>query len=801
MSKFSLVKLLYICLFSGVITILSLSGFATWQSEQARTITEKTFNHPFVVSNYARDIRVNVRALWENMEAHVYKDGHGTLSKDEILAIDVKIGNKLKVLKARFLGPQSDVDDIEREYKKLKVAMDEAVRIATAGSSRSAIGYIEHAKAEKVYAGLSKEIDDVVEFAKHKALELKNISDELHKKQAKELAAFSVFIFVAVCIAGLILTKYIKGEFEKISNAIRRLEEGRYDSLELDGGGLKEFGDIKIAFSKMAASVYESKEIIKQQKEEALAHNEDLISQARELEELNTEMEASNETLRQTELHLTEMLREQNALLKVKTAGFLHVKERKFIWANEGIAKMLGYEVDEMVGQDTRMVYLSDGDYERYGKQIYEAISDNKTCEIEISARKKDGSSIWVLASFTPLENSPSEAIGVIVDISNAKSLTETLRNERRRYKTIMKYSSDGIFIMKLDGSLVECSEQAAKMLGYTKEEMATLRVYDWDVMISPEQINSLISSISESPITLETKHKRKDGTVYDAQITTTAIWIDEYKHIYAAVRDITEAKASKLKLQKLIEEQTAMLNAKSIGFVHASNRVYLWANEALEKMLGYGAGELQGRSAKDVMHPDDYEEYGRIGYGELQNTGTFMGEARYIKKDGSVVWLMTNMSLLRPDSTDIIGAAFDVTEKKLAELELKKLYEEQQAILKAKTTGFAHLKNRSFFWINETMASMLGYTQEELQGQSTRVMYDNDEEYEKYGWEGYTELEKKGTFTKEIKCRKKDGSVMWMLLAMTTVDAASREAIGIAIDITRQKQLEDNLSMLVDEE
>lgn len=749
MSKLSLVKLLYICLFGGVITILSLSGFAAWQSEQARAITEKTFNHPFLVSNAARDIRVDAKTLWENMEAHIYRDAQGALSQDELKALDAEIYSRLKTLKERFLGRQSDVDDIEREYKKLRAVIDEAVRIAAIEGTRSAIGYIEHAKAEKMYADLSKEIDDVVEFAKHKALELKNASDELNKKQANELAAFSVFIFVAVCIAGLILTKYIKGEFEKISNAIRRLEEGRYDSLELDGGGLKEFGDIKTAFSKMAASVYESKEIIKQQKEEALAHNEDLVRQARELDELNVEFEASNETLKQTELHLTEMLREQNALLKVKTAGFLHVKERKFIWVNEGIAKMLGYEVDEMVGQDTRMVYLSDGDYERYGKQIYEAISNNKTCEIEISARKKDGSSIWLLASFTPLENSPGEAIGVIVDISNAKSLTETLRNERRRYKTIMKYSSDGIFIMKLDGSLVECSEQAAKMLGYTKEEMATLRIYDWDVMISPEQINSLISSISESPITLETKHKRKDGSIYDAEITTSAIWIDECKYIYAAVRDVTEAKESKAKLQKLIEEQAAMLNARSIGFVHASNRKYIWTNEAFERMLGYNAGELQGKGAKEVMHPDDYEDYGRRGYDELRRTGSFTGEARYIKKDGSVVWLMTNMSLLRPDSTDIIGAVFDITEQKLAELELKKLYEEQQAILKSKTTGFAHLKNRSFFWINETMASMLGYTQEELQGQSTRVMYDNDEEYEKYGWEGYAELEKKGLLQK----------------------------------------------------
>ncbi|MGE4399639.1 MAG: PAS domain S-box protein [Campylobacterales bacterium] len=801
MNKFSLAKLLYICLFGGVITILSLSGFAAWQSWQARAITEKAFNHPFTVSNTARDIRVDIRALWENMESHVYKDGEGALSDAEARAIDEKINNEIKILKTRFLGSQSDVEDIEREYKKLKIVINEVVRLASQEGSRTAIAHMDELKAEKLHRDLSKEIDDIVEFAKNKAQELKNASDELNQKQANELFVFSVFIFVAVSIAGLILTKYINGEFEKISNAIKRIENGHYDSLGLGTGGLKEFCDIKNTVSKMALSIKDSKEVIEQQNEEALAHNEDLINQARELEELNAEFESSNEILRKTELHLTELLREQNALLKVKTAGFLHVKDRKFIWVNEGIARMLDYEVDEMIGQDARMVYMSDGDYERYGRQIYEAISDNKTCEIEINARKKDGSSIWVLASFTPLENAPSEAIGVILDISNAKNLTETLRNERRRYKTIMKYSSDGIFIMKLDGSLVECSEQAAKMLGYTKEEMSNLRISDWDSGISADEIAALVGSLSEKPITFETKHKRKDGSVYDAEITATAIWIDEYKYIYAAVRDVTEAKESKAKLKKLIEEQAAMLNARSIGFVHACNRRYIWTNEAFERMLGYNAGELQGKGAKEVMHPDDYEEYGRRAYDELRRTGSFTGEARYIKKDGSMVWLMTNMSLLRPDSTDMIGAAFDITEQKLAELELKKLYEEQQAILKAKTTGFAHLKNRKFFWINETMASMLGYTQEELQGQSTKVMYDSDEEYEKYGWEGYAELEKKGTFTKEIKCRKKDGSVMWMLLAMTTVDAKSKEAIGVAIDITRQKELEDNLSMLVDDE
>lgn len=142
-------------------------------------------------------------------------------------------------------------------------------------------------------------------------------------------------------------------------------------------------------------------------------------------------------------------------------------------------------------------------------------------------------------------------------------TLSHSLEMERVRYKSLMDYASDGVYIMDFDGTLLECSHQAAKMLGYSDEEMLKLKVTDWDVGIPEEELPALIKSVGGKPVTFETRHKRKDGSVYDANITAVRITVFDTPYLYASVRDITESNALKDKLaqkSQQIEEQNEQL-------------------------------------------------------------------------------------------------------------------------------------------------------------------------------------------------------------------------------------------------
>jgi len=111
--------------------------------------------------------------------------------------------------------------------------------------------------------------------------------------------------------------------------------------------------------------------------------------------------------------------------------------------------------------------------------------------------------------------------------ISTIVSSKEKIELERQRYKKIMDYSSDAIYIMDLDGKLLEFSKQTQKILGYTSEEMHNLSIYDWEAGMSAAEIPGALAAANENPRIFETKHKRKDGSVYDAEITAVLIEIE----------------------------------------------------------------------------------------------------------------------------------------------------------------------------------------------------------------------------------------------------------------------------------
>jgi len=86
------------------------------------------------------------------------------------------------------------------------------------------------------------------------------------------------------------------------------------------------------------------------------------------------------------------------------------------------------------------------------------------------------------------------------------------------------------------------------------------------------------------------------------------------------------------------------------IGHVGADGR-YILANRQLEKILGYGPGELIGKSVRAMLHPEDInltdDMRARMHAGK---TDFFKTQKRYIKKNGALVWVALNVSMMRDD-------------------------------------------------------------------------------------------------------------------------------------------------------
>jgi PAS domain S-box-containing protein len=137
-----------------------------------------------------------------------------------------------------------------------------------------------------------------------------------------------------------------------------------------------------------------------------------------------------------------------------------------------------------------------------------------------------------------------------------------------------------------------------------------------------------------------------------------------------------------------------------------------------------------------------------------------------------------------------------EIRNRERAEKKLRESGTYLKSILKAAPMGIGLVNNRLFGWVSDRMCEMLGYSEDELVGQSARIAYESDEEFERVGRVKYAEIHERGIGTVETRLKRKDGSLIDVLLCSSAIDPEDllRGAIFTALDITERKQADEAL-------
>jgi PAS domain S-box-containing protein len=117
-------------------------------------------------------------------------------------------------------------------------------------------------------------------------------------------------------------------------------------------------------------------------------------------------------------------------------------------------------------------------------------------------------------------------------------------------------------------------------------------------------------------------------------------------------------------------------------------------------------------------------------------------------------------------------------------------------SIFRSAPVGIGSVVDRVMIKVNNRLCEMTGYTEKDLIGKNSRMLYPGDEEYEFVGREKYAQIADHVTGTVETRWKKKDGTIIDVLLSSTPVDLKdhSKGVTFIALDITERKQAENDL-------
>ncbi len=145
------------------------------------------------------------------------------------------------------------------------------------------------------------------------------------------------------------------------------------------------------------------------------------------------------------------------------------------------------------------------------------------------------------------------------------------------RYELLLRLGSDGVHLLDERGHLVEVNDRFCQLLGYSREELLGRHVSSWDAKLTETEIEYAIASLLARPATFESRHRRKDGSTFDAEITATCVELEGRALLFNSSRDITErkqAEAERLSMERALQaaRKSESLGAMAAGIAHNLN-------------------------------------------------------------------------------------------------------------------------------------------------------------------------------------------------------------------------------------
>ncbi len=256
----------------------------------------------------------------------------------------------------------------------------------------------------------------------------------------------------------------------------------------------------------------------------------------------------------------------------------------------------------------------------------------------------------------------------------------EALANEAVRKRILIDESLDGIVILDDNAAVIEANPRFAEMLGYTLEEVRKLHTWDWDVKWKPETLLEMgrgVGSGSEG-LHLETQHRRKDGTVFDVDISVNGAQFGGQKLIFCVCRDVTERRQMVEALRESEERyRTIFESANDILMLLDNKGRIVDVNARIEDIGGYKREELIGkdiRTLSSIMPKKSLDMVAKNYLKRMAGKNVPFYDVEMFKKNGEQLIIQINAMAVRKEGKIIGDLAIlrDVTEIRQAERNLK---------------------------------------------------------------------------------------------------------------------------------
>ena len=488
-----------------------------------------------------------------------------------------------------------------------------------------------------------------------------------------------------------------------------------------------------------------------------------------ELGQLAKSFNLMNTKLVSREKELIEKEQRYRALIESSNTGAWEFNsETNFLWCSKEYFTMLGRdEADyDLSGNDNlKKVWidlLHPEDREKAANQFSNYLEGGSVGMYEsiFRMKHKDGYWVWVWSRARTLRSEDnsikSKTIGTHIDISKQKETDEAQKRlihevgERMKelnclYEVYKILDNKGNTITDILNKIVKIippswqyPDITCAKINFLNQEYITDNFVssEWsqkeDILINNEKLGSIeVYYTEERPASDIGPFMKEEQHLIEA----IAIQIANF-YIKKIAED--ELLKSKELLEEKVEERTAELKESQSQFSSMVSNVpgviyrclldeawtMLFISDEIQTLSGYPASDFLNNSKRtfaDIIHEDDISRTAAYINETLNKNETFRVEYRIRTAKGDIKWVRGQGQAISDESNEILyldGVVFDITEQKMAEIELAKAVEKVNLILESAGEGVigVDLHGKTSF-INTSATKMLGYSQDEIIG------------------------------------------------------------------------------------
>ena len=525
-----------------------------------------------------------------------------------------------------------------------------------------------------------------------------------------------------------------------------------------------------------------------------------------ELYNLTQELKISNEKLEDSLSQKTSEL--EGVFLNIVDAYIVMDIMGNVLNMNEAAVEMLGYDASK---ESFNLTSIVTEDYLEYTEKAFKKLYEKgyyKDYQAVIKTKNSGDKLVQVNSSIIyNKEGKPIAAQGILRDITQENIYKELIEQQKKQLDIIVDHSPIGISLSRKDDvGLIMANNSLAQMLGYSHEELKTIKLQDItyleDKDVSAVKRNKLYNNEIDSYF-LDKRYVKKGGEIVWAKTSVTGVKDNKnnVKYHVTTIEDITQEKEAKEKLKDSENRLSTLIGHLQTGILLEDNHKNIQVvNKKFCSLFDLFDDEL-AIQGKKVSHFHEKAKHLFKNPEYFLNTNNLVLQKnddvykQELELNDGRVFDRNGIPILQDGVyKGYLWSYDDITIGKRYEESLEAQREKYSSIIANMNLGLLEVDNNDeILFANQSFCELSGYSLNELVGKKAAELILSEESSKVF----YTKMNNREqgiSDSYEVNAISKSGDIKnWLISGAPNynVNGEIVGSIGIHLDITEQKNLE----------